>query len=86
MSDLKQTISSEIIKAMKAKDKTRLNALRYVKKLFIENDTSTKPKAELDIIVAYAKKVKDSAKAAELLHSENVLLEGDAPRGRFSKQ
>ena len=61
MSDLKQTISSEIIKGMKAKDKTRLNALRYVKKLFIENDTSNKPISELDIIIGYAKKVKDSA-------------------------
>ncbi|WP_290698018.1 NAD(P)/FAD-dependent oxidoreductase [Lacinutrix sp.] len=29
-----------------------------------------------------AKKVKDSAKAAALLHSKNVLVKGDAPRGR----
>ena len=62
MSDnLKDQISDGIKAAMKAKDKTRLNALRYVKKLFIENDTSPKPKGELDIIIAYAKKVKDSA-------------------------
>lgn len=61
MSDLKTEISEGIKNAMKAKDKTRLNALRYVKKLFIENDTSGKPKPEIDIIIAYAKKVKDSA-------------------------
>ncbi len=61
MGALKDTISKEIILAMKAKDKIRLNALRYVKKLFIENDTSAKPQPELDIIISYAKKVKDSA-------------------------
>lgn len=61
MSDLKEEFNAGIKAAMKAKDKTRLNALRYVKKLFIENDTSAKPKADLDIVIAYAKKVKDSA-------------------------
>ena len=45
---------------MKAQDKLRLNVLRYLKKLFIENDTSGNPKPELDIVVAYAKKIKDS--------------------------
>lgn len=60
MSDLKETISNEIKSAMKAKDKTRLNALRYLKKLFIENDTSTKKVSEQDIVISYTKKVKDS--------------------------
>ena len=60
MSDLKETINNEIKAAMKAKDKIRLNALRYVKKLFIENDTSTKKVSEEDIIISYTKKVKDS--------------------------
>jgi hypothetical protein len=61
MSDLKEQINTEIKLAMKARDKTRLNALRYVKKLFIENDVSGNPKPELDIVISYAKKVKDSA-------------------------
>lgn len=60
MSNLKETINNEIKAAMKAKDKIRLNALRYVKKLFIENDTSTKKVSEEDIIISYTKKVKDS--------------------------
>jgi uncharacterized protein YqeY len=60
MGDLKDQISDQIKAAMKAKDKTRLNALRYVKKLFIENDTSGSPKPEQDIVISYAKKVKDS--------------------------
>jgi uncharacterized protein YqeY len=68
---------------MKAKDKTRLNALRYVKKLFIENDTSAKPVNELDIIIGYAKKVKDSAalypegsdQVAEIMAEHKILSE-----------
>jgi uncharacterized protein YqeY len=57
---LKDTVSKQIISAMKAKDKIRLNALRYLKKLFIENDTSKKPQSEIDIVISYTKKVKDS--------------------------
>jgi uncharacterized protein YqeY len=60
MSELKDRVSKEIMEAMKAKDKTRLNVLRYIKKLFIENDTAKKQVAEMDIIISYAKKTKDS--------------------------
>lgn len=60
MSDLKVQINDGIKAAMKAKDKTRLNVLRYLKKLFIENDTSGAPKPELDIVIAHAKKTNDS--------------------------
>ena len=37
---------------------------------------------EAEMLKRSAKKVKDSAKAAALLHSKNVLVKGDAPRGR----
>ncbi|WP_417335725.1 GatB/YqeY domain-containing protein [Halobacteriovorax marinus] len=57
---LKDNVSKQIIAAMKAKDKVRLNALRYLKKLFIENETSKKPVSEMDIVISYAKKMKDS--------------------------
>jgi uncharacterized protein YqeY len=61
MSDsIKNIVSEQIKAAMKAKDKVRLNALRYLKKLFIENDTSKKPQPEMDIVISYTKKVKDS--------------------------
>lgn len=60
MGQLKDQISKEIITAMKAQDKVRLNVLRYLKKLFIENDTSNKPIDEMDIVISYAKKVKES--------------------------
>ena len=60
MGALKDQISEEIKAAMKARDKVRLNALRYLKKLFIENDTSGKPAPELEIVIAHAKKLKDS--------------------------
>ncbi len=57
---LKEKISKEIIAAMKAKDKLRLDVLRYLKKLFIENDTSKKPIDEQDIVISHAKKIEDS--------------------------
>ena len=57
---MKESLSKEIIDAMKAKDKTRLNVLRYLKKLIIENETSKKPIDEQDVIISHAKKMKDS--------------------------
>jgi uncharacterized protein YqeY len=60
MTALKDQISEQIKSAMKAKDKIRLNALRYVKKLLIENETSKKPIDEVDVVISHAKKLKDS--------------------------
>ena len=60
MSSLKDQISEDIKAAMKAKDKVRLNVLRYLKKLFIENDTAAKSIPELDIVVGHQKKIKES--------------------------
>lgn len=62
MNTLQNQISDQIKSTMKAKDKIRLNTLRYFKKLFIENDTSAKPIGEMDIVISYAKKMKDSLK------------------------
>ena len=58
--ELIDTISNDIKEAMKNKQKDRLNALRYVKKLLIENKTSKAPKAELDIVISHHKKLKES--------------------------
>jgi uncharacterized protein len=87
MENLKDLISAEIIKAMKAQAKTRLNVLRYLKKLFIENDTSGNPKPEIDIIIAYAKKVKDSlalypadSAQAQEIKAEIVVLDEFLPK------
>ena len=41
---------------------------------------------ESEMLARSASKVKDSAEAAEFLHSEIVLQEGDKPRGWFSKR
>ncbi|PIK13643.1 GatB/YqeY domain-containing protein [Halobacteriovorax sp. JY17] len=57
---LKDNVSKQIIAAMKAKDKIRLQALRYLKKLFIENETAKKKVDEMEIVISYAKKMKDS--------------------------
>lgn len=60
MSEVKDNVSQQIITAMKAKDKPRLNALRFLKKLLIENETSKSPQSEQDVVISHAKKVKDS--------------------------
>lgn len=60
MSDLKTIVNDEIKAAMKARDKVRLNVLRYLKKLFIENDVSGKAIPEMDIVISHAKKTRDS--------------------------
>lgn len=65
--DLFERVSKDIISAMKAKDKVRLEALRNVKKFFIEaktqpgaNDTLT-DEAAIKIMQKLVKQGKDSA-------------------------
>ena len=54
-------ITEDIKKAMFAKDKERLDALRYLKSILIENKTSkTAPIAEMDVLIKHVKKLKDS--------------------------
>jgi uncharacterized protein len=60
MSDLITKIGSEIKDAMRAKEKAKLSALRYMKSMLLENKTAKKPIAELDVIVKHSKKLKDS--------------------------
>lgn len=72
--DLFERVSKDIISAMKAKDKVRLEALRNVKKLFLEaktspgaNDTLTDETA-LKIMQKLVKQGKDSA---DIFKSQN---------------
>lgn len=87
MSDLKQTVSDQIKDAMRAKDKIRLNVLRYLKKLFIDNDVSQKPIAEMDIVISHAKKTRDSismypdgSEQQETIKQEVKILEEFLPK------
>lgn len=68
-----EQISKDIVVAMKAKDKVKLEALRNVKKLFIEaktapgaNDTLT----DADAIKIMAKMVKQGKDAADIFTSQ----------------
>ena len=56
-------INSDIKKAMKNKEKERLNALRYLKSKLLENKTAKKPRPELDVVISHCKKLKDSIEA-----------------------
>ncbi len=55
-----ERVSEDIKEAMKAKDKLRLDALRMLKSAFIENNTSPKPRADVDVAIAHVKKLKDA--------------------------
>lgn len=55
-----EKITEDIKKAMLAKDKERLDALRYYKSMLIENKTSKAPINEMDVLIKHVKKLKDS--------------------------
>ena len=53
-------LNADIKEAMKAKEKEKLTALRYVKSMIMENNTSKKPVSEMDVVIKHHKKLKDS--------------------------
>lgn len=62
---------------------TECNAFSQWRKVGLRN--SVLKQFEAEMLTRSATKVKDSAAAAEFLHSETVLCEGNAPRGRIVK-
>lgn len=57
---LSDTINTDIKDAMIKKEKERLDALRYLKAMLIENKTSKTPIEEMDVLIKHVKKLKDS--------------------------
>lgn len=57
---LQEQISKDIIVAMKSKEKEKLEALRYLKSLFIQNNTAVKPTDDQSVLIAHVKKLQDS--------------------------
>lgn len=55
-----EQLNQDIKSAMKNKEKEKLQALRYMKSMLMENATSKKPTAEMDVIVKHHKKLKES--------------------------
>lgn len=55
-----EQLSNLIKEAMKQKQKERLEALRFLKSVLMENKTSKNPKPEIDAVVAHYKKLKES--------------------------
>ena len=53
-------ISADLKEAMKAQDKLKLSVLRMLKSKLIENKTSPQPIAEPDVVIQYAKQLKDA--------------------------
>jgi uncharacterized protein YqeY len=57
---LQEQVAKDIVTAMKTKEKVRLEALRFLKSLFIQNNTAVKPVDDLSIVVGHVKKLQDS--------------------------
>jgi uncharacterized protein len=74
-STLMDRINNDIKEAMKAKEKERLEALRFLKAKFIENNTSAKPQAELDVAIAHEKKLRDSIASYPAGHAHIANIE-----------
>lgn len=53
-------INADIKTAMKAREKEKLQALRYLKSMLLENSTSKKPVADIDVVIKHNKKLNDS--------------------------
>lgn len=55
-----EQLSKDIIEALREGNKPKLDALRYLKAMLIENKTAKAPKPELDVVVSHVKKLKDA--------------------------
>jgi len=68
-------VTEDIKKAMFAKDKDALDALRALKSALIENKTAKAPIAELDVAIKCVKKLKDSLEAFPEGHDIRIKTE-----------
>ncbi len=57
---LTDIVNDDIKAAMKAGEKDKLEAYRYLKSLLIQNRTAVKSIDEMDVLIAYVKKLSDS--------------------------
>ncbi|MFI5391633.1 MAG: GatB/YqeY domain-containing protein [Bacteriovoracales bacterium] len=53
-------VESDMKEAMKAQQKDRLEAIRFLKAMLLENKTSKNPKSEMDVIIAHKNKLAES--------------------------
>lgn len=58
--NLQEQISKDITSAMKNKEKEKLEALRFLKSLFIQNNTAVKPVDDQSVMISHVKKLQDS--------------------------
>jgi uncharacterized protein YqeY len=74
---LQEQVAKDIVTAMKNKEKVRLEALRFLKSLFIQNNTAVKPVDDLSIVVAHVKKLQDSKEMYPQNSEQYTNLEGE---------
>ncbi len=77
MANLMDVISEDIKSAMKNREKERLEALRYLKKLLIDNNVSPKPLPEIDVISSYSKKMAGSIDSFPAGHEQVTKIKNE---------
>ena len=82
-----EQINNDIKNAMKSKEKEKLAALRYLKSMLMENQTSKSPRPEMDVVISHHKKLKDSLgvypsghPAIEQITAEIAIVEAYMPQ------
>lgn len=55
-----ERVNQDIKDAMKARQKERLEVLRYLKSLLLENKTSKSPRDEMEVVLLHQKKLKEA--------------------------
>jgi uncharacterized protein YqeY len=58
--NLQEQVNKDITTAMKNKEKEKLEALRFLKSLFIQNNTAVKPTDDQSILISHVKKLQES--------------------------
>ena len=84
---LMDKVNSDIKEAMKAKQQSRLDALRMLKAEFIKNNTAVKPTDEMSVVVGHAKRLSDSlelyagnAEATDKIKAELAVIQEYLPK------
>jgi uncharacterized protein len=70
-------IENQMKDAMKSGAKARLQALRYMKAMLLENRTSKSPIEELDVLIKHCKKLSDSLELYPVGNEQRTQIEGE---------
>ena len=82
---IQESVNEEIKSAMRNKDKFRVNSLKYIKSLFQNNNKTSNPQEDIDVLTSHHKKMSKSLEfykdqAFLDLRKEIVIIEEFMPK------